>query len=152
MIWISNIKIRRNMKYAIYCVFYTVRQKPWGSANDILFCSSYPQALQVYCDNTRTILGCFEEKNYFIIDTSVRHIDILSKLNAEEIPFRQNIWWDTGHNLGRQSSKQFIDLQMVGTNIRFHENRKTEKPTKKHIKNNMRFIFRTKKQASCGMQ
>ena len=34
--------------------------------------------------------------------------------------------WDTGRNLGRLRSKQFLDIQLVGTSIRFG----TEKPAR----------------------
>ena len=48
MIRISNMKIKRNMKY---CVLFTAHQFPWGSGNVLFLCSSNPQASQAYCDN-----------------------------------------------------------------------------------------------------
>ena len=42
--------VRRNMKFEVFCVLFTVHQFPWGSGNVLFFCSSYPQALHVSCD------------------------------------------------------------------------------------------------------
>ena len=50
MIQISNMKIKRNMKYEVYCVLFTAHQFLWGSGNVLFFCSSNPQASQAYCD------------------------------------------------------------------------------------------------------
>ena len=44
------MKITRNMKNEVYCVFFTAHQFPWGSGNVLFFCISNPQASQVYCD------------------------------------------------------------------------------------------------------